>query len=65
MPQEDVEFLIEGTKERGGFITYKQNGDGTQNPYELNITYFDAFEKPGHPRSELQKSVICVRNSLC
>ncbi len=55
VPEKDVNYLVNGTKQRGGFVTYKQNGDGTQNPYELNITYFDAFEKPGHPRSELQK----------
>ncbi len=55
VPQKDFDFLVEGAQERGGFVTYKQNGDGTQNPYELNITYFDAFEEPGHPRGELQK----------
>ncbi|HLR76524.1 MAG TPA: hypothetical protein VK106_02620 [Balneolaceae bacterium] len=55
VPDEDIDFLVEGTKDRGGFITHKQNEDGTQNPYELNISYFDAFAKPGHPRSELQK----------
>ncbi len=55
VPEKDFDFLVKGAEDRGGFVTYKKNGDETQNPYELNITYFDAFEVPGHPRSELQK----------
>jgi hypothetical protein len=30
----------------GGLITYKNNSDGSQSPYELNITYFDALSDP-------------------
>ena len=33
-------------RERGGYISTKANSDGTDSPYELNISYFDAFRDP-------------------
>jgi sucrose phosphorylase len=59
IPQDEFDQLIKETKERGGFISHKKSDHG-QSPYELNITYFDAFEEPGHPRSDLQiKRYLC------
>jgi len=39
----DVDALVEQTLTHGGLISYKQNADGTQSPYEMNINYFDAL----------------------
>lgn len=39
----EIEDLVRQVKRRGGFVSYKHNGDGTQSPYELNINYFDAL----------------------
>jgi sucrose phosphorylase len=33
-------------RRREGFVSTKNNADGTQSPYEMNITYFDAFADP-------------------
>lgn len=55
VPDEEFDDLVESMKDRGGFVSYKSDSDGGQTPYELNITYFDAFEEPGQPRSNLQK----------
>ncbi|MDB1124174.1 alpha-amylase family glycosyl hydrolase [Vibrio algarum] len=38
-----VENLVKGVETNGGRVSYKDNGDGTQSPYELNINYFDAL----------------------
>ncbi|WP_211483051.1 sugar phosphorylase [Fodinibius roseus] len=54
VPEDEFDYLMESTKERGGFVSYKTNSDGTQSPYELNITYFDAFSEPGQEETELQ-----------
>ena len=35
--------LIEIVKSNGGQVSYKRNPDGTDSPYELNITYVDAI----------------------
>lgn len=35
--------LVDAVRDRGGFISLKRNADGTESPYELNITYFSAL----------------------
>lgn len=54
VPEEEFYRLVEGAKERDGYVSYKTNSDGTKSPYELNITYFDAFSDPENGDSELQ-----------
>ncbi len=36
--------LLEAVRERGGRVSYKRNTDGSESPYELNITYFSALK---------------------
>jgi sucrose phosphorylase len=43
LPPEELAELIETVKANGGRVSYKQNPDGTESPYELNITYVDAI----------------------
>ncbi|MBE0698557.1 MAG: sugar phosphorylase, partial [Anaerolineaceae bacterium] len=42
----DIDGLVEQTLAHGGRISYKQNPDGSQSPYELNINYYDALSAP-------------------
>jgi sucrose phosphorylase len=42
----EIDALVDQTLMHGGLISYKQNADGTQSPYELNINYFDALSDP-------------------
>jgi sucrose phosphorylase len=44
LPEDEKNSLVENMKGFGGFVNYKSNPDGTQSPYELNITYFDALK---------------------
>jgi glucosylglycerate phosphorylase len=44
----DIDALVEQTLAHGGLISYKQDADGTQSPYEMNINYFDALSNPNH-----------------
>jgi sucrose phosphorylase len=39
----EVNFLLQTVEKHGGKVSYKNNPDGSQSPYELNITYFDAL----------------------
>ncbi len=39
----DVQALTELAVTHGGQVSYKLNSDGTQSPYELNVTYLDAI----------------------
>lgn len=60
VPDEEFNYLVQGMKDRGGFVSYKQNSDGSQSPYELNITFYDAFSEPGQKDTDLQ-----VQRYLC
>ena len=46
LSNEEVDALVNKTLEHGGLISYKQNEDGSQSPYEMNINYFDALSNP-------------------
>ncbi len=43
LPADEIEKMIDVVKENGGNVSYKQNSDGSESPYELNITYVDAL----------------------
>lgn len=38
--------LVQMSYDRGGDMTGKRNADGSVNPYEINISYFDAINDP-------------------
>ena len=42
LPEREVQDLIDSMHRFGGFVSMKANGDGTESPYEINITLFDA-----------------------
>jgi sucrose phosphorylase len=46
LSEAEIDALVAGAREHGGFVSYKQNADGTVSPYELNINYFDALSNP-------------------
>ncbi|MBE2184748.1 MAG: sugar phosphorylase [Anaerolineae bacterium] len=43
---DEIAALLELTERHGGYVSYKQNSDGSRSPYEMNITYFDAITDP-------------------
>ena len=54
LPDNEKNTLVENMKSFGGFVNYKSNPDGSQSPYELNITYFDALKGTDHGQDKLQ-----------
>lgn len=40
---EEIEVMALKVIENGGYISYKDNGDGTSSPYELNTTWYSAL----------------------
>ncbi|MBN1910559.1 MAG: DUF3459 domain-containing protein [Pirellulales bacterium] len=53
MPPKRFGRLIQAVRQRGGRVSTKRNPDGTESPYELNITYFSALAEPGMPEGAL------------
>ena len=43
LPKTEIDRLIKVVKKNGGNVSYKSNPDGSESPYELNITYVDAL----------------------
>ena len=60
VPEKEIETLLHEMRRRGGRISTKRNADGTQSPYELNITYFDALGDPDSDDTDLH-----TRRFLC
>ncbi len=48
LPAQEVDWLVEQVKARKGLVSYRSMPDGSEKPYELNITYRDAVGIPGH-----------------
>ena len=42
LPEREVQDLIDCMHRFGGFVSMKANPDGTESPYEINISLFDA-----------------------
>ncbi|WP_166821509.1 alpha-amylase family glycosyl hydrolase [Thalassoroseus pseudoceratinae] len=54
LPTSRIGELVESVKARGGRVSTKRNADGSDSPYELNITWFSALGEPdGSLSSEL------------
>ncbi len=43
VPRQALDNLAELTRARGGEVSFKTDPDGSQSPYELNITWWDAL----------------------
>lgn len=43
LPKEEIEFLIQTSRQHGAFISYKTGEDGQDEPYEMNTTWFSAL----------------------
>ncbi|MEQ9379505.1 MAG: sugar phosphorylase, partial [Pirellulales bacterium] len=44
---ERIDRLVEAVKERGGAVSTRKRPDGSDSPYELNISYLSALGEPG------------------
>jgi sucrose phosphorylase len=45
--EDEILRIAERVEALGGFVSYRNNPDGSQRPYELNISYVDALGEPG------------------
>ena len=46
LSEAEIDALVARTLAHGGFVSYKQNADGSASPYEMNINYLDALSNP-------------------
>lgn len=43
LPKEEISFIINKARQHGAFVSYKTGADGTEEPYEINTTWFSAL----------------------
>ena len=44
----EIDALVRRTTERGGYISYRRETDGSETPYEMNITSYSALNPEGN-----------------
>lgn len=57
----EIDALVERTRRQGGLVSSKHNPDGSQSPYELNITWFDALNDPAAdeaPETQIDRFIV-------
>ncbi|KAA0259120.1 sugar phosphorylase [Deferribacter autotrophicus] len=52
LDEKDVEMMVLKTLEHGGFISYRAEEDGSEVPYELNITWYSALNNEDEKEDE-------------
>lgn len=45
IPEEEILSMVEALKQEGALVNYKKNPDGSESPYEINVTFLDALNK--------------------
>jgi sucrose phosphorylase len=43
LSKEDIDFIVQSAKEHGALISYKMTADRTEEPYEMNTTWWSAI----------------------
>ncbi len=64
--QSEIENLANKAIAHGGFVSYKDNGDGTKSPYELNCNYMDLLTHPeASQKTRVQRFLMSQSVMLC
>lgn len=69
LSNEEINQLVDVVQSHDGNVSYKNNSDGTQSPYELNINYFDAVNPPdlvqSSPEIAVRRFIASQSIALC
>jgi glycosidase len=61
----EIDALVATVLAHGGYVSYKNNPDGSKSPYELNISYFDALSNPAGGESiDLQAARFLAAHAI-
>jgi glycosidase len=53
LPDKELDYLVKQVQRRDGKVNFRKMPDGSEVPYELNITYYSALCEPDHPGSQI------------
>ena len=62
LSEAEIAGLVAGTEARGGFISTKRLPDGSEAPYEMNISFLDAVSEPAgrEPEEASIRRMVCA-----
>lgn len=61
---EEIDNLAQTAKNHGGNVSFKDNGDGSQSPYELNCNYFELLSHPDEEEQLRVQKFLCTQSAL-
>jgi glycosidase len=65
LPPEEIDLLVQRCLDHGGLVSYRNTGDGSKSPYELNITWWSAFNpSDAHESQALQVDRYMATRSI-
>lgn len=65
LPEHEIASLIDSMQQFGGYVSMKANADGTDSPYEINISYFDAMMGTRRGPDSLQiERFLCAQSIM-
>jgi glucosylglycerate phosphorylase len=65
LPPEEIDFLVRKCLDHGGLVSYRDAGGGTSTPYELNVTWWSAFNRSdGDEPQDLQVDRFIASRSI-
>lgn len=54
VPEDELKQLLDDMRASGAYISTRKNTEGVNVPYEINVTFFDAFRNPGNQSAPWQ-----------
>jgi hypothetical protein len=64
LPAERIARLVDAVRARGGLVSERRKPDGSDAPYELNITYFDALRPADDPSHESKARALLASQAI-
>ena len=58
------QFMVQEVQRKGGRVNFKNNPDGSQSPYELNINYLSAISEPSDSDEAKARKFIAAQSLL-
>lgn len=65
LPPADRDALVSHVRARGGEVSMKRNADGSESPYELNITWYDAMGGGPGEAADLHLARFLCSQAIC
>ena len=62
--KDQVQVLLDAVQRNGGRINYKNNSDGSQSPYEMNINYMDGLGMVGDSETLHERRFLAAQAIL-